>query len=262
MQILKGRLIAVGAFVIFTLCINFLPIVGFILAIALMIAIPYFTNQSLAFSRRMSAYKNIQFRFKATYGEAFMVLFVWPMVGMISFGILYPLAILKMHQYIVRNSAYGTTKFDYSATFEDYGKIFLVMIGVGLVFAAAIGILAYLMPALAGLYMVLVPLLYLALILFFTTKMTNLFCSSLSLAEHKFKAEVTMGGFALVILINAFLTAITLGLYLPAAKVRMVKYISSCIVMDAQDSLDNFAAAEKENVSALGEELGQVFDFA
>ena len=32
---------------------------------------PYFYNQSLAFKMRMTAYKNIQFRFKGTYEGAF-----------------------------------------------------------------------------------------------------------------------------------------------------------------------------------------------
>jgi uncharacterized membrane protein YjgN (DUF898 family) len=42
----------------------------------------------------------------------------------------------------------------------------------------------------------------------------------------------------------------------------MAKYICSCVIMNADGPLDNFSAAEQENISALGEEFGQVFDFA
>jgi uncharacterized membrane protein YjgN (DUF898 family) len=48
---------------------------------------------------------------------------------------------------------------------------------------------------------------------------------------------------------------------LPAAKVRKTKYISENIFFDSGDSLEEFASAENEKVSALGEELGDVFDF-
>jgi uncharacterized membrane protein YjgN (DUF898 family) len=93
-------------------------------------------------------------------------------------------------------------------------------------------------------------------------KTTNLFYASLALADHSFDADLQIRGLAKVILINTFLTIITLGLYLPAAKVRMAKYVCSCMVMHANGPLDNFVAAEKENVSALGDEFGQAFDFA
>ncbi len=54
---------------------------------------------------------------------------------------------------------------------------------------------------------------------------------------------------------------ITLGFYLPAAKVRMTKYICSCLALHTSGGLEDFIAAEKENVSVLGEEFGEVFDF-
>ncbi len=262
LAILKGRIIAIVAFIIFSVISQMFPMVGIGLAVALIFAIPYFVNQSLAFDRRMSAYKNIQFRFKATYGEAFMVLYVWPLIGMLTLGILYPLALLKLNQYTVRNSAYGTTQFEFDATFKDYGKIFLMVLGVGLVVAGISWAVVAAMPSLAIIFPLIIAATYFGLIVFFMVASINLFYRSTVLAEHRFEANLTMPNLAKVILINALLTLVTLGLYLPAAKVRMTKYICSCLVMHANDSLDNFAAAEKENVSALGEEFGQVFDFA
>ncbi|MDZ7925598.1 MAG: DUF898 family protein [Marinagarivorans sp.] len=93
--ILKGRLIAIAAFIVYMVVSSMLPMVGIVLAVVLLVAIPYFVNQSMTFKMRMSAYKNIQFRFKASYGEAFMVLFVWPLLGVLTLGILYPMAFFK-----------------------------------------------------------------------------------------------------------------------------------------------------------------------
>jgi len=261
LTILKGRIIAVLAFVAYSIAAQLMPIFSLVLLLLLLVAIPFFVNQSLAFKNRMSAYRNIQFRFHGSYGEAFMVMYIWPILGVLTLGVLYPLAIKKMHEYRVRNSAYGTTQFSYEANIWDYGKIFLVILGIGVIgFAVTVGI-SYLMPAAAIISPALMVFIYLAIIVFFMVKINNLFYCSAGLANHRFGAHLTMPGMASVLLINMVLTIVTLGLYLPAAKVRMAKYMADNINLNASGSLDNFAAAEQENVSVLGEEFGQVFDF-
>ena len=64
-----------------------------------------------------------------------------------------------------------------------------------------------------------------------------------------------------MIFINVFLTIITLGLYLPAAKIRSTRYVVENMAFIADGPLDDFIAAEREQISALGEEFGEVFDF-
>ncbi|MCW8834139.1 MAG: YjgN family protein [Colwellia sp.] len=260
--ILKGRLIALAALIAYYVASIFFPIVAVVLAITLFFAIPYFINQSVAFTNRMSSYKNIQFRFEGSYGQAFMVIYIWPILGMLTLGILYPLALLKANEYFVRNSSYGTSHFDFNATYKDYGMIFLTALGIALAVGVPVALITYFVPALGVISPLLFIVMYFALIVYALVSFTNLFYASLSLVEHKFEANLTITAQAKVILINLLLTIITLGLYLPAAKVRMTKYICSCLTLHASGSLDNFSAAEKENISALGEEFGQVFDFA
>ena len=146
LTILKGRLIAVAALIAYSFVSVYSPEAGIGLAVLLMIGVPYFVNQSLRFNNRMSAYKNIQFRFRGTYWEAFMVLYIWPILGVLTLGILYPLAILRLNQYVVRNSAYGSSDFDFDASFKDYGIIFLILVGIALVFATPLGILGTVFP--------------------------------------------------------------------------------------------------------------------
>ncbi len=262
LTILKGRIVAIVAFIIYLVISQLFPVIGIALSFALLIAMPYFMNQSLAFNARMSAYKNIQFRFKANYGQAFMALVIWPILGVLSLGLLYPLVFVKMNEYTVNNSAYGTSKFNFSGGYKDYGKIFLVMIAISLVIGLPAWALMTFVPFLSMLSSALVLVLYFGLILYFVVSTANLFYARLSLVEHTFDAQLTMPGLASVMLINLCLIIITLGLYLPAAKVRMTKYMCSCINMNAANNLDNFSAAEQESISALGEEFGQVFDFA
>ncbi len=259
--ILKGRIIAVAAFIAYSVIASRYQMLGMVLLVILILAIPYFVNQSMAFNNRMSAYKNIQFRFSASYREALMVLYVWPILGLLSLGILYPLAMLRLHQYRVRNSAYGTTKFEFGATYGNYGVVFLTILGIGIIVGLPVWAINTYVPVIAFISPIAIALIYLGLILFFMVRIANLFYCNLSLAGNQFVSNVTMAGLGKVILINFFLTVITLGLYLPAAKVRATKYYCSCISLNEINSLDNFAAAEKENITALGEEFGQVFDF-
>lgn len=264
MTILKGRIVAIIVLIIYSLVANYSPVYSMMILIPLLISMPYFYNQSLAFHMRMSAYKNIQFRFKGSYLGAVMALFVWPILGVLTLGILLPTSLQKMNEYVVNNSSYGTSSFKFSATYKDYGMILLMMIGATVLFAilgAIIGtIFALFIPVLLPVF---IGFFYLIMLVFFIASTTNLFYRRLSLVDHEFDCTLTVTSYIKVILINTFLIIITLGLYAPAAKVRMVKYLSENIVMKVNGSLEDFSAAEKENVNALGEEMGQVvFDFA
>ena len=115
--ILKGINRRGGLYLLFVAS-NLFPVVGVLLAIALLFALPFFVIRSIAFSNRMTAYRNVQFRFKGTYGGAFLALLVWPMLGVLTLGILYPLALLKANQFVVSNCAYGATPFSFE---EDLG---------------------------------------------------------------------------------------------------------------------------------------------
>lgn len=260
--ILKSRVIAVVVFVAFVVLSELFPVAGVVLALALMGITPLLVVRSLNFNHRVSAYRNIQFRFGASYGEAAMALLVWPILGVLTLGLLYPYAVRKSSEFLVRNSRYGTADFDFEATTWDYGRIFLIFFGVliatltltagfpMLVGDWAIGLSS--IVALAG---------YLFAGAYLTVMLTNVYYNSASLQAHEFAANLEVLGYTKVFVVNAILTVVTLGLFLPFAKVRMAKYRADHTQFIAAGSLEEFAAAEREQVSALGEELGEVFDF-
>ena len=260
-QILKGRIIAVVLLIIYSVVSQMMPVVGIALAIALLISIPYFINKSLAFNRRMTSYNNIQFRFNATYGQAVMALIVWPLLGVFSFGLLYPKAFKEMNAYVVNNASYGNTPFSFSAKTWDYGKPFLLAVAVIL----SVGLITIVVPSTFPelqnyLFLIVLPI-YFALMIFFTVTVNNIFYKNLHLEKHNFNASLTMPGLFKVMLINVLLVIVTLGLYLPAAKIRMIKYLANNISLEANGSLENFSAAPAQDVGALGEEMGQAFEF-
>ncbi len=265
--ILKSRIVAVVALAVYLGASNFYPLVGVGLMLALMVAMPWLIVRSLAFNNRMTAYRNVQFRFHGRYGEAAMVMFVWPMVGVITFGIMYPYALLKLNEFMVSQSAYGTARFNFEATYGDYGWIFLKVIGIFVLgMAVAIGLttgLVMLTNPELGQALGFVPIMavYLVAFVYTTVAFANVFYNATSIRGHCFEANLALGGYSRMVLINLCLIVVTLGLYLPAAKVRATRYVAEHITFVADGPLDDFAAAEREQVSALGEEFGDVFDF-
>ena len=256
--ILKGRIIAVVAFILYSVALNLLPVVGLALAVALFFAIPFFVIRSIAFNNRMTSYLNVQFRFNGAYGEAFMVLLVWPLLGMLTLGILYPLALLKANEFVVRNCAYGTRSFNFEAKTWDYGKVFLLFIGI----LAATAVLAFVAGTVFEIAAVIVAALgYVLALGYLTVELINIYYNATSLASHRLSANLDIVGYLKVFVSNAVLTVLTLGLYLPFAQVRMSNYRANHTTFLASGSLDDFTAAEQQRVSALGDELGDVFDF-
>jgi uncharacterized membrane protein YjgN (DUF898 family) len=205
----------------------------------------------------MSAYRNVQFRFHGRFGEAAMALFVWPLVGYLTIGIMAPYAILQHNRFIVRNTAYGTTKFKFDATYGKYGSIILISIGIILL----VTIVGFVLSRISETLILFFFPIYAIALVYVQFSVINLYYNSVMLSNHGFNAELKLWPYAKMKLINFVLIALTLGLYLPAAKVRKTKYISENIFFDSGGSLEEFASAENEKVSALGEELGDVFDF-
>lgn len=266
--ILKSRIIAVLALMIYLVGSNFYPIAGLVMVALLLIAMPWLLIRSLSFNHRVSAYRNVQFRFHGKYVEAFLVLYVWPIVGVLTLGILYPYALLKMNRFIVNNTAYGTSRFEFSATYKDYGLVFLGIIGIFILAGFISGTLTAIFAAAgqeqetaAAIGTIPIIIAYFLVIVYVNVRITNIYYNATQLLDHQFHAELEIAGYSKVMLINLLLIVVTFGLYLPAAKVRTTRYITENIVFVASGSLDDFSAAERDNVSALGEEFGDVFDF-
>jgi uncharacterized membrane protein YjgN (DUF898 family) len=67
--------------------------------------------------------------------------------------------------------------------------------------------------------------------------------------------------YALLVLGNSVATALTLGLFHPWAKVRIARYKIEHMTLIPGGSLDEFVAAEQQQVSSVGEEAGEFLDF-
>jgi uncharacterized membrane protein YjgN (DUF898 family) len=257
-KILKGRVIVVGLLVVQSIASDFLPVVGFILGLAILIIFPWLVVRSLAFNARNSAVRNIRFGFDGTVGEAAKVYVLWPFLAVLTFGILFPYVYFHQKKFIVQNSSYGTTGFTFTATANEYyGLVFsaLIPIVIGIAVVVATGSLFPPVAFLMGLVV------YLYLFALFSVKTTNLLYNSSQLALHRLKANLRIKEYMALVLTNSIGIALTMGLFHPWAKVRTLRYKLEHLTLVASGDLDSFIAKEQKEVSAVGEEMSDFLDF-
>jgi len=256
-KILKGRLIVAGFFILYSVVSSVAPIISGIMSLVFILILPWLIVRSLVFNARNSSFRNIRFGFKGRVMEAVKVYILWPLAATLTLGALSPYAYFRQKKFVVENTVYGTTAFSFTATAREYYRICfgalipivagIVLIGVAFFFFA---------PASALVFLVL----YLYLLAYFSVKTTNLMFNTSSLSHHWFEAGLKIGEYMTLVLTNSLGVAVTLGLFFPWAKVRTVHYKLGHLTFLAAGNLEGFIADEKEQVSAIGEEVGDFFD--
>ncbi len=93
-QILIGRIIFVVGYLLFFFLSNLSPILGGLMALALMVILPWLVVRSMQFNARMSSYSNVRFNFVGSVWRAFLVFILLPVVlyaglGAFSIGAIY-----------------------------------------------------------------------------------------------------------------------------------------------------------------------------
>jgi len=177
--ILKGRLIAFTAFVIYVLLSRFFPIAGAIFAVILVLLMPWVIWRSILFNARMVSYRNVRFGFRGLVKEAYRILVLIPLlpiiigvilggiaflilgggtiVGVISsitilaFYLVFPYVQQLMTSYYINNRQYGQGKFSAQLSAKKYYAVYLALFALIILFIITIGIVASVVGLTGGL---------------------------------------------------------------------------------------------------------------
>lgn len=71
MQILKGRLVAMGCVLLWAVANSFFPIISMVLLLAFIAALPFLSWSNARFDSVMTSYRNVRFSFTGTLGKAY-----------------------------------------------------------------------------------------------------------------------------------------------------------------------------------------------
>jgi uncharacterized membrane protein YjgN (DUF898 family) len=261
LSILKGRLLVLLFGLLYFGSSFIAPQLDGVFAIAIFLLIPWAIVKSLAFRAHNTAWRNLRFRFDAPWSAAFAAYIGLPILGMFTLGVLYPYAVYQQRRLIVDHAAFGTTSFEMASNSVDFYRLFatilLILMATGIAVGAAFATLGEAGLAVVGIAAV--PF-YFYLFAYFSSQISNLTYEGTRIGPHRLSSRVPAVGLAMVYLTNALAMLLSLGLLVPWAEIRVTRFRLRHMSLQATGSLEDFAAAQAEEVASLGAELGEALD--
>jgi uncharacterized membrane protein YjgN (DUF898 family) len=176
----------------------------------------------------------------------------------------------------VNHSNFGTSDFAFGAKKRQYYflylKPFLGIMLVGILFGIIAGVIAGFAEAsgeaqptnaspIVGIAISLVAIIfYLWFFAYIQTKRTNLIFNNISIEGHQLTSKLGVVYMMYLYATNTLAMALSLGLLMPWAKIRTARYRASVTAIEPSGDFDGFIAAQSDQQSALGEEMGEIFD--
>ena len=270
-KILKGRSIICGVLVVLLITGYFLSNLVLVLVIPAIALFPWLVVKALAFRARNSSYRNMRFAFSVTYGQALRVFIVQPIITVVTFGLSYPYQAYRRKVFLIDNSAYGTAPFVFLGEAASFYRIYFwqalgLSLLVGILTAIAMAVAQRLLLASAQqIFGQIISLLAsLTLIAFVRAAVANLVWSNVELrgdSSHVFSSTLSIFKMIWIYLSNAVAIVFSLGLLIPWASIRTVRYRLANLYVFSSGELDAFVASEQEKVGTVGEEILDFFDF-
>jgi uncharacterized membrane protein YjgN (DUF898 family) len=256
-KILKGRLIGFALLAIYSLANKFIPPLGALLMLGFLAIFPWVMVRGLAFRNQNSAWRGVRFGFDGKLGEAYKVFLMWPFLGALTLGLLMPYAMHRQQRFVIDNSRYGVEPFEFHAGPGPFYRIALALVGTAIGGFLLSMLLGKVFPPLAALAMVAT---YPVIFAVSNVMYTNLRYNHTTLGTIALQANYRFGSYAALMVTNTLAIGLTLGLFYPWAKVRTARYAAAHIGLVADSDLGEFAAAQREQTSAVGGEIGDLFD--
>jgi len=269
--ILIGRLITVGAYGVFLLAGKINPLLNLIVVPLLVVGLPWVVMRSRRFHLRMTSWRGLRFAFHGDYRGAFKAYILWWLASTLTLGALFPYYLRNTLGYQFNNAAYGSQRAAFNTGIKPFYRFFglfllrsLVVIVLAVVLAGLIaGVLSTVFPKDAFTVIAVLPFVLVAVIMAgcYQAALLNLMFNTLTIGPHRLQSNLRITSLVLLMLSNAALIVLTLGLYTPWAKVRLLRYQFDHLQVLAASDLGEFsAAATPDDSQALGDEISDFFD--
>ena len=280
-SILKGRIIVVIVLIVLNLLSQLHPILALVVIVFYALALPWVIVRGLRFNANMTSYRNLRFHFQGKKWDAAKAYLLWPIAAMFTLGALIPFMSRSNARFLGNGHSYGKAGFAADPPVKSYYRalglsILVVILGgiglLGLAFLfALIGGVAGSAAGFGSLMLASTPLVvfpfYLVVILSiiaYAALSRNIGMNSLALAGgHGFESTLRVRRYAWIVVTNALLTIVTIGLYIPWAKVRLARYLAANTTMLAAGDLDQFVAGQIDDSGVTSGEFLDIegFDF-
>lgn len=286
-DIFKGWIIVTIIFALYYVIPVLLPVpfLEFLLIAVLLLIYPWALNRSLRFNARNIAWRDVRFDFRGSYMGSLWYFFILPLVGLLSLGLLMPLASKSMRDYVARSYSFGTAKFSSDSSILSYygagiktlilslilmaplvAAVYLVIYDVAMAYVAqgqltpnidqimeepAIGAIFIMVPL--GLYF-----LFTITVSYYQALTRNIMVNTLRL-QGGIRFRSTLSGFVLawIMLSNLFFVVVSLGLLLPWTQVRRYRYLTQRTEVRPIGDLQGFVDRQAKAGSSVGDAVGE-----
>ncbi|WP_170404807.1 YjgN family protein [Ruegeria arenilitoris] len=280
LQILIGRIIVIAGIVAYTI-LGAIPLVNLAMLLGLVFLIPYLLVRSLRFQARMSSWSNVRFDFQGNWGTAAANYFLYPFLAALTIYTTWPFVTRSVQRFHVNGHTFGTTKMSFDSPIGPFYKAALAAMawGIGTIVIATVvvgvnanisGMLSELshdpedIAAMIDVIMILL-LFFVAAIpatIIYRAMVRNTVYNYTILGDgHRFYSDVSALRLLWISVSNAVVVAMTLGLMLPWAHVRRVRYLADHTLFIPAGPLDDFVGDISAQVSAIGDAYGDIEGF-
>jgi uncharacterized membrane protein YjgN (DUF898 family) len=270
--ILIGRIIAVAMVGAYFGAGYISPLAPFVVIGLILLLVPWLVVRSRIFHLRNTSLHGIRLNFRPNYSGAVRAYYGGVLVTILTLGFGAPTALYWRHRFAVDNSAYGKTVFAFIGEHGEFYAIVWKSIGLvvgGLVAAFAIMYgLGTALPAseeppsdwVAVLMSLPIFLIYIAAGVYVQVRLRNYIWNMGTLGGNRFISQLSVSTMLKLYLTNMLAIALSLGLLIPWAQIRLARYRAACTELIVVDEWTSFLADARDAGSALGDEIGEAFD--
>ena len=174
--------------------------------------------------------------------------------------------------FIISNTFYGTSRFNFDTRAGSFYKLYILSL---ILFIFVIFVFGFLLALLEGYpkqeiadpklfatsFVILgaIPF-YLWAFAYVQTKKTNLIFNHTLINDMPLESNLTVTYMFFLYVTNTIAILLSLGLLIPWSMIRSARYRAKTLSLLTATNLDSFIANQQEQVSAMGEEFGDIFD--
>ena len=269
--ILKGRIVAVAALVVYALAGELYPESRFAFWGLAAIAAPWVIVRALIFNARNSAWRGLRFHFNGTPGGAARVFLGLLAVTVLTLGLAYPWFVARRKRFVLAHHTLGSSRFGCElstpAFFWLYLRAGLMQIALllpagALAFFAVRALRSYesLAPVAFALPVLAAYAAYAAVYGYLQARTANLMWNGTYGPGLRFASDIKAKKLIGIYFGNILAAVFSAGLLIPWAVVRTLKYRLSCLAVIVEQETVHEADPAFARVGATGQELGDFFN--
>jgi uncharacterized membrane protein YjgN (DUF898 family) len=269
--ILNGRIIAFAIFVVYALAGDLLPQSHFAFWAVGGLAFPWLVVRALGFNARNSAWRGLRFDFTAKTRDAVRVYIGMFLVVILTLGLAYPWFVARQKAFVLSHHALGKSTFGCEVPAKAFYGIYLraglllMLLATPLFAATSFAMMRLPLPdELAWLRFALpfVPMYaaYTAVYAYSQARTQNLTWNNTYGPAMRFSSSLSARRLARIYLGNIVVAACSVGLLIPWAVVRTMRYRLEQFAVILEGDPVHEASPALVRVGATGQELGDFFN--